>query len=291
MRGHTVTVIVPLLAAMSASLALAAVGFRRDRRVTAVVGSLSGVSDAERRSVRRALAAIGWRAGAFGLLPGDRLRRKLELSGSGWSVDELGGFRVVLAGGASALGLLLVVGTPGGILVAPILALGVVRGPDLVLARRARRRQSAIEWAVPDLVELLVATTEAGLAPSVALERSSALVGGPLGGELRRVLGEVELGVPWRLAMERLVERTEVPSLRRLAAALARSNRLGTPIRSALRSVAGDLRSDRRARAEELARRAPVKMLFPLVFLILPAFLLLTVGPVVLATVHSLRSG
>jgi tight adherence protein C len=227
----------------------------------------------------------------LGLHPSDPLRRRLELSGSDWSVDELGGVRVALAAGAAALGLLLAVGMPGAIFVTPIPGLAAVRGPDFVLARRARRRQSAIEWAVPDLVELLVATTEAGLAPSVALERSSAVIAGPLGGELRRVLGEVELGVPWRSAMERLVERTEVPSLRRLVSALARSNRLGTPIRSALRSVAGDLRTDRRVRAEELARRAPVKMLFPLVFLILPAFLLLTVGPVVLATVHSLKSG
>src|SRR5438128_2368627 len=74
-----------------------------------------------------------------------------------------------------------------------------------------------------------------------------------------------------------------------LAIALGRSARLGTTIGSTLRSVAVDLRGERRARAEELARRAPIKMLFPLVFLILPAFLLLTVGPVVLAMLRSLH--
>ena len=81
----------------------------------------------------------------------------------------------------------------------------------------------------------------------------------------------------------------DVAPLRRLAVSLGRSQRLGTSVGSTLRSVAEDLRADRRARAEEAARRAPVKMLFPLVFLILPAFLLLTVGPVVLATVRSLH--
>ena len=112
---------------------------------------------------------------------------------------------------------------------------------------------------------------------------------GPLGDELRWAVSEVELGVPWQRAIERMVARTEVPSLRALAAALARSQQLGTVLGSTLRRLAEDLRRERRTRAEEEARKAPIKMLFPLVFLILPAFLLLTVGPVVLATIRSLR--
>jgi tight adherence protein C len=148
-----------------------------------------------------------------------------------------------------------------------------------------------MELRIPDLVEVLVATSEAGLAPAVALSRSATVLHGPLAQELERAAGEIELGVPWRVALQHLVARTDVPSLRRLVAALARSNRLGGAVRAALRGVAADLRAARRLRSEELARRAPVKMLFPLVFLILPAFLLLTVGPVVLATLRSLQSG
>jgi tight adherence protein C len=143
--------------------------------------------------------------------------------------------------------------------------------------------------AVPDLVELLVATTDAGLSPAVALRRSSEMLRGPLGEELRRAVSEVEFGLPWQRALERMVVRSEVPSLRALAAALSRSQQLGTVLGSTLRRVAEDLRRERRARAEEAARKAPIKMLFPLVFLILPAFLLLTVGPVVLATIRSLH--
>jgi tight adherence protein C len=178
-----------------------------------------------------------------------------------------------------------------GLAASVLVALASHRFPDLLLARMARRRQAAMEVRVPDLVELLVATTEAGLAPAVALRRSADVVGGALGEELRRSVAEIGLGLPWRAAMDRMVARTEVASLRRLVEALARSNRLGTSVRGTLRAVSDELRSERRTRAEEAARRAPVKMLFPLVFLILPAFLLLTVGPVVLATVHSLRSG
>jgi tight adherence protein C len=144
---------------------------------------------------------------------------------------------------------------------------------------------------VVDLVELLCATTEAGLGPSEALRRSTGALSGPLGAELHAVVGRIELGQPWRAAFEELVGRVEIPSLRRLSIALARSHRLGTSLRVSLRTVAQDLRDERRLRAEETARRAPVKMLFPLVLLILPAFLLLTVGPVLLATIRSLDSG
>jgi tight adherence protein C len=155
----------------------------------------------------------------------------------------------------------------------------------------ATRRQERVGAHVPDLVELLVATTDAGLTPPVALRRSAEVLGGPLREELALVVDEIDLGVAWREALARLVERTGVPSLRRLVTALGRSQRLGTSVRAALRTVADDLLAERRVRAEEVARRAPVKMLFPLVFLILPAFLLLTVGPVLLATIRSLHSG
>jgi len=199
--------------------------------------------------------------------------------------------KVGLAGGATLFVLALTHGGGAGLAASLPVGLFCFLFPDLLLARTGRSRQSLMELRVPDLVELLVATTEAGLAPPVALRRSADVVGGPLGEELRRSVAEIGLGVPWRAAMDRMVARTEVASLRRLVEALARSNRLGTSVRGTLRAVSDELRTERRTRAEEAARRAPVKMLFPLVFLILPAFLLLTVGPVVLATVHSLRSG
>jgi tight adherence protein C len=144
---------------------------------------------------------------------------------------------------------------------------------------------------VVDLVELLLATTEAGLAPPEALRRAATGMPDPLGTEVRLAVRQIDMGVPWRAALEDMAELAEVASLRRLVGALGRSQRLGASMRDALRGVLQDLRADRRARAEEAARRAPVKMLFPLILLILPAFLLLTVGPVLLATIRSLQSG
>jgi len=187
------------------------------------------------------------------------------------------------------LGLLASTRVPIALPLVPVLGLVGLRLPGMALARIAKRRRAAIGARVPDLVELLVTTTQAGLSPALAFRRSGELIPGPLGEDVRAAVKQMDLGVPWSQALGGLVERTGEPSLRRLARALARSGRLGTSVNSTLRSVAEDLRGERQARAEELARRAPVKMLFPLVFLVLPAFLLLTVGPVLLATLRSLH--
>jgi tight adherence protein C len=216
-------------------------------------------------------------------------KRRLGLAGRPFDLEVLRGFQVAAAGGGAALVLLFGFVWLTGLALLPLAWLGGLRLPDLALARRARRRQERIAVAVPDLVELLLATTEAGLGPSVALGRSGEVVRGPLGEEVREAVREVELGMPWQLAMQHLVDRTDVSSLRALAVALTRSQRLGSAVGVTLRRVTDELRRDRRVRAEEMARKAPLKMLFPLVFLILPAFLLLTVGPVVLATIRSLR--
>jgi tight adherence protein C len=243
----------------------------RPRRVISVLGRLGH-------------SPLGHRIGGTELA-----RRRLELAGRPFDLDVLRGFQLAaVAAGILFLVLFGFLWTPG-LALAPLTWLGGVQLPELLLAIRARRRQERIAAAVPDLVELLLATTEAGLGPSVALRRSGEVVRGPLGEEVRASVREVELGMPWQLAMEHLVDRTDVTPLRALAVALTRSQRLGSAVGVTLRRVMDDLRRDRRVRAEEMARKAPLKMLFPLVFLILPAFLLLTVGPVVLATIRSLR--
>jgi tight adherence protein C len=279
------------LASAAVLLAARGIAVRTDGRRETLLGSISTAPATSRQPLRHLISRVGEQVESRGWRPDRRLVRRLELAGWRWSAPEAIGLKVVGAATASWLMLLMTGATPIALVLVPVSGLAVYRLPDLAIGRAARTRQTSIQLRVPDLVELLVATTEAGLAPAVALLRSSEVLVGPLGEELRRAVAEMDLGMSWRSAMDRMLERTEVPSLGRLVAALSRSNRLGTPVGAALRSVALDLRAERRTRAEELARRAPVKMLFPLVFLILPAFLLLTVGPVVLATVHSLKSG
>jgi len=159
----------------------------------------------------------------------------------------------------------------------------------VAVSRSAGRRRAEIDRCALDFVELLLAATEAGLPAATAVTRAAAMTSGPLGDELQVAAAQIALGVGWRAALDQTVARTGSEPLRRLMRSLARAHRLGTSPRQSLRSIAGELRLERRSKAEELARRAPVKMLFPLVLLILPAFLLLTVGPVLLATIRSLQ--
>ncbi len=218
-----------------------------------------------------------------------RFMRRMELAGSPWTLRGAAG-RIVAAAAVGGLAVCLI-----GLLVPPLIALvpiGLALGarmPAILLARRARARQRRIEGQVPELVELLVAATESGLPPPTAFMRSAEALSPPLGEELSLAAAQIQLGAPWREALDAVVDRTDAPSLARLTRSLKRAHRLGASVRGSLLALVDELRTERRARAEEKARRAPVKMLFPLVFLILPAFILLTVGPVLLSTVRSLR--
>jgi tight adherence protein C len=155
--------------------------------------------------------------------------------------------------------------------------------------RADARRRRAMDAELPQLLDLLAAGSAAGLSAAVGLQRSVSVLRGPLGEELTRSLDAVDLGARWRDELAAVTERLSLPDLRRAVAVLTRTDTLGTSLTSATRELAADVRSSRRAAVAERARAAPVKMLFPLVFLVLPAFLLLTVVPVLLTTVRSIR--
>jgi len=161
--------------------------------------------------------------------------------------------------------------------------------PDLVLARIARRRRARIEAQLPQFLDLLAAGSTAGLSALLALRRAAESVREPLAGELAGMLERVDLGARWRDELREMAERLHLADLRRAVMAMSRTESLGTPLAESLRRRADEVREARRAQAAERARKAPVKMLFPLVFMILPAFLLLTVVPVLLSTLRSVR--
>ena len=190
----------------------------------------------------------------------------------------------------AGIGLLIGVILPfPGILLTPMLcALGA--GMPLILEGRARRRRrAAADAQVPQLLDLLAAASSAGLSGQLALRRSVEALGGPLADELAGALDAVDLGARWRDELAAVAERLELPDLRRTVAALSRTETLGASLADATAELAASVRGARRAAVTERARTAPVKMLFPLVFLVLPAFLLLTVVPVLLTTVQSIR--
>jgi pilus assembly protein TadC len=174
-------------------------------------------------------------------------------------------------------------------LIGPFVALVVAGGMRLVASRRRARHRLQIDAEVPQLLDLLAAGSSAGLAAPLALARAVDGVRGPLADELRGVIDAVDLGARWRDELRELADRLELPDLRSAVAVLTRTERLGASLQDATVELAATVRQGRRAAVTERARAAPVKMLFPLVFLVLPAFLLLTVVPVLLTTVQSIR--
>jgi len=155
-------------------------------------------------------------------------------------------------------------------------------------SRVGKRRRAAVDAEIPQLLDLLAAGSSAGLAAPLALRRAADGLVGPLADEVRATVRAVDLGARWRDELEGLAERLDLPDLQRAVAALTRTESLGSSLAQATSELAASVRQARRAATTERARTAPVKMLFPLVFLVLPAFLLLTVVPVLLTTVRTI---
>lgn len=152
-------------------------------------------------------------------------------------------------------------------------------GPYLWLRDKANHRKHAIELALPDALDMLTIGVEAGLGFESALLRVSEQWDNALTREFRRGVVEMRLGSPRDVAMQRIAERAGVQSLATFVAVFIQSTQLGTSVAQVLHSQAEQLRTVRRQRAEELARQAGVKMVFPLVFLIFPALLVVLLGP------------
>ena len=158
-----------------------------------------------------------------------------------------------------------------------------------VKARRAeRRRLAALAADLPDVVDLLVLAVGSGLTVHLAVRNVARRAPGPLGGELRRACDEASLGRRLGDALADLPSRAG-DAVRPLIAALLASERYGAPLGAGLERLALEVRADRRRRAEEAARKVPVKLLFPLVTCTLPAFALLTVAPLIASAIRSLR--
>jgi tight adherence protein C len=155
--------------------------------------------------------------------------------------------------------------------------------------RAVRRHRARVDAEIPQLLDLLAAGSSAGLSAPLALRRAVDGLAGPLADEILTVVRAVDVGARWRDELEALVARLDLPDLRRTVAALTRTETLGSSLAQATAELAASVRRARRAATSERARIAPVKMLFPLVFLVLPAFLLLTVVPVLLTTVQSIN--
>ena len=218
----------------------------------------------------------------------DGIRRKLTLAGS-FSPDTLDRFlamRVVTLALIPAWAILAFAFLPLGggskLAVFALLALGSILGPDAILNRRVAERQHAIQVKLPDILDLLTISVEAGLGFEQALDRTVAAVPGPLSDEFARMLGEVRAGASRSDAMRAMDERIDVPEVRSFVLAILQADTFGVSIGRVLRAQADEMRVKRRQLAQEQALKAPVKMLFPMVFCIFPALFVVVIGPAVI---------
>lgn len=218
----------------------------------------------------------------------DGLKRRLELAGNppGWTVDRVlankvlgfivvglagiviplamnvsGIWRIVIAVGAAVLGYFL---------------------PNLVLKQMADKRSERIQRELPDALDMLTISVEAGLAFDAALSQVARNSEGPLAEEFMRVLSEMQIGRGRMDALRGMSDRTDVEDVRTFVSAMSQADTFGIPIANVLRVQSEEMRVKRRQRAEERAQKIPVKILFPLIFCIFPVLFIVLLGPAVI---------
>ena len=161
--------------------------------------------------------------------------------------------------------------------------------PEFWLGGRVKKRQKAILMQIPDALDLLTISVRAGLGFDGALGKVIEKLKGPLTDEFRRALAEIRVGKSRRDALRDIVPRTDVPALTNFIGAVIQAEQLGVSISKVLQVQSEQLRIERRQRAEEMAAKAPIKMLFPLVGCIFPSLFIVILGPAVIQIIINLK--
>jgi tight adherence protein C len=225
------------------------------------------------------------------------VRHRLDLAGNptGWDADRVVGLKA----------LCLVVGLTFGLLLPPLFAVGALAtlatvavgtvggwyAPGIWLYQVAYNRSERIRRELPDALDLMTISVEAGLAFDAALSQVATHTRGPLAREFFRVLQEMQIGTGRARAMQALGERTDVPELRSFLSAMVQADEFGVPVATVLRVQASEMRVKRSQRAEELAQKVPVKIIFPLILCIMPCLFIVVLGPAAITLMQNFGRG
>jgi tight adherence protein C len=163
--------------------------------------------------------------------------------------------------------------------------------PLTFVRRRARFRLEKIDYELPELVDLLVVTVEAGTSFAASLQIAADRFTGPLGDELRLAMQEQAMGLPVDQSLVNMLSRADTDGMRSFVRSIRQGESLGVSIGQIMRNLALEMRKRRRAAAEERAQKAPVKILFPLVVLIFPAIFVVVLGPAVIGFTSTIGGG
>jgi tight adherence protein C len=234
------------------------------------------------------LTSLGRRFTPVGYV--DSVRQKFIFAGQGSadSVDRFLAIRVITVALLPFAFIFSYIWNPIGLkgmsqlLVFVLLVVALLIGPDALLSRRVEARQLELRRKLPDVLDLLTISVEAGLGFEQALDRTINAVPGALSDEFSRMLGEVRAGATRADAMRALEQRTNVPEVRSFVLAILQADTFGVSIGRVLRAQADEMRIKRRQLAQEQAQKAPVKMLIPMVFCIFPSLFVVVIGPAII---------
>jgi tight adherence protein C len=282
-------VALPRIAAAERVTQIGVYGFRREEEAAGVLG-LKATLEALAGRIGEAVAR---RSSRF-----DEARLREQLMGAGLYTTSpttfLGSRVLAAAGGFVGLPVLAAAAGSSGTFLLMASLFGAASGwlgPMLVVRRRGDRRFGQIESTLPELIDLLVVTVEAGVGLSGSIQVAAGQMPGALGEELRLSLQEQRMGLSTNQALSNMLGRCDTPSMRSFVRSVVQGESLGVSIGAIMRNLAIEMRKRRRQRAEERAQKAPIKMLFPLIFLIFPPMFIVLLYPAVNALGTSLGAG